>query len=222
SDVTGRSRRRISLLRTGSNEDGMEVLSACQGIAGNLGQRLEVRTESDDRRPRSARDDWKARNHAHRRHPRHRHLLHLAPRLSHGDSSKLRDACRERLDGDCRDRGRVGVARACVALRRVRGGSAAKPAERIVRMKTAIKAVVALIAICVVLVLAHLALIEIGKEVVIVHEPTPEGGTHRSRLWIVDEGAHSWIHPGNANARWWVEHMDANAPVEVERGGTIR
>ena len=69
------------------------------------------------------------------------------------------------------------------------------------------------------LVGAQFALIEIGKEVVVVHEPTPSGAIHRARLWIVDDGGVSWIHPGNANAQWWVQHMDANAIVEVERGG---
>ena len=69
------------------------------------------------------------------------------------------------------------------------------------------------------LVGAQFALIEIGKEVVVVHEPTPSGAIHRARLWIVDDGGVSWIHPGNANAQWWVQHIDANAIVEVERAG---
>ena len=69
------------------------------------------------------------------------------------------------------------------------------------------------------LVAAQFALIEIGKEVVVVHEPTPSGAIRRARLWIVDDGGVSWIHPGNANAQWWVQHMDANTIVEVERGG---
>jgi hypothetical protein len=71
-------------------------------------------------------------------------------------------------------------------------------------------------------VLAHLALIEVGREVVVVHEPTPTGGVRKARLWIVDEGPYSWIHPGSANARWWVQHMDANPIVEIDRGGETR
>jgi hypothetical protein len=78
------------------------------------------------------------------------------------------------------------------------------------------------IGVCAAVVLAHMALIEVGREVVVVHEPTPTGGVRRARLWIVDEGRYSWIHPGNANARWWVQHMDAHPLVEMERGGKIR
>lgn len=73
--------------------------------------------------------------------------------------------------------------------------------------------------VCVAFVLAHLALIEVGREVGVVYEPTPTGGVRKARLWIVDEGPYSWIHPGNANARWWVQHMDANPIVEIYRHG---
>jgi len=78
------------------------------------------------------------------------------------------------------------------------------------------------VGVCVAYVLAHLALIEVGREVVVVSEPTPTGVLHKGRLWIVDEGKYSWIHPGSANARWWVQHMDANPFVEIYRGGESR
>ncbi len=83
-------------------------------------------------------------------------------------------------------------------------------------------AVAILIGLCVAYVLAHLALIEAGREVVVVHEPTPSGTVVKARLWIVDDAPYSWIHPGNANARWWVQHMDAHPIVEVDRGGQLR
>ena len=44
------------------------------------------------------------------------------------------------------------------------------------------------IGVCVTYVLAHLALIEVGREVVVVYEPTPTGVVHKARLWIVDDG----------------------------------
>ncbi len=72
------------------------------------------------------------------------------------------------------------------------------------------------------LVGAQFALIEIGREVVVVHEPTPSGALHRARLWIVDDDGVSWIHPGNANAQWWVAHMSEHSTVEVERRGETR
>lgn len=83
-------------------------------------------------------------------------------------------------------------------------------------------AVGVMMGVIVALALGHLALIEVGREVVVVHEPTPSGVVRKARLWIVDDGGHSWIHPGNANAQWWVQHMDANSTVEVERGGQTR
>ena len=86
-------------------------------------------------------------------------------------------------------------------------------------LRKLITAVAVIAGVIAALVGAQFALIEIGNEVVVVHEPTPSGGIHRSRLWIVDDGGVFWIHPGNANAQWWVHHMDANTIVEVERGG---
>jgi hypothetical protein len=78
------------------------------------------------------------------------------------------------------------------------------------------------VGVCVAYVLAHLALIEVGREVVVVYEPTEAGGVSKARLWIVDDGRYSWIHPGNANAQWCVQHMDAHRIVEIERGDKTR
>ena len=89
-------------------------------------------------------------------------------------------------------------------------------------MKRALIAVAIGGGLCVAYVLAHLALIEVGREVVVVHEPTPTGPARKARLWIVDEGQDSWIHPGNANAQWWVKNMDAHPIVEIERSGITR
>jgi glycine/D-amino acid oxidase-like deaminating enzyme len=89
-------------------------------------------------------------------------------------------------------------------------------------MKRVIIVAAIVVGVCVAYVLAHLALIEVGREVVVVHEPTPSGGVRKARLWIVDDGRYSWIHPGNANAQWWVQHMDEHPIVEIERGGNTR
>jgi len=89
-------------------------------------------------------------------------------------------------------------------------------------VKQAIIVLVIVSVLCPAYALAHLALIEVGREVVVVHEPTPTGVLHRARLWIVDDGRYSWIHPGNANARWWIRHIDTNPIVEIERGGETR
>jgi hypothetical protein len=89
-------------------------------------------------------------------------------------------------------------------------------------VKRVIKVAGIVVGVCVALVLAHLALIEVGREVVVVNEPTPTGVVHKARLWIVDEGKYSWIHPGSANAQWWIRHMDANPTVEIYRAGESR
>ncbi len=89
-------------------------------------------------------------------------------------------------------------------------------------MKQIVIVATALIGTCLALILAHLALIEVGREVVVVYLPTPRGTVHKTRLWIVDDGPSSWIHPGNANARWWIQHMDANPTVEIDRRGQTR
>lgn len=89
-------------------------------------------------------------------------------------------------------------------------------------MKQIMVAAVIVLGVCATYALAHLALIEVGREVVVVYEPTPTGAVHKARLWIVDDGPYSWIHPGNANARWWIRHMDANPIVEIDRGGETR
>jgi len=90
------------------------------------------------------------------------------------------------------------------------------------RVKRVIIVKAVLVGVCAAYVLAHLALIEVGLEVVVVYETTPAGGVHKARLWIVDDRRYSWIHPGSANAQWWVQHMDSHPIVEIERGGEIR
>jgi hypothetical protein len=89
-------------------------------------------------------------------------------------------------------------------------------------MRQTIIVTASFVGVCVAYVLAHLALIEVGREVVVVHQPTPAGTTYKTRLWIVDDGPYSWIHPGSANARWWVRNMDANPIVKIDRDGKTR
>lgn len=69
--------------------------------------------------------------------------------------------------------------------------------------------------------LAHLALIEVGKEVVVLHKPTAEGETRRTRLWIVDEGEHAFLHHGHAGSPW-IRRLGAEPVVTLERGGETR
>jgi hypothetical protein len=67
--------------------------------------------------------------------------------------------------------------------------------------------------------LAHWALIETGREVIVLRSEEPDGSWHRARLWIVDEGSVSWLH--GANSRW-MRNLKERPIVEVERGGQTR
>jgi hypothetical protein len=65
-------------------------------------------------------------------------------------------------------------------------------------------------------VLAHWALIEAGREVVVLRTEEPDGTWLESRLWIVDDGPVAWLH--GADSRW-MHNLEARPTVEVVRGG---
>jgi hypothetical protein len=67
-------------------------------------------------------------------------------------------------------------------------------------------------------VLAHLAFIEIGREVVTLRTQHPDGSWQATRLWIVDDGGSSWLHSGGAD---WVKRFEGDPIVEVERRDAI-
>ena len=54
-----------------------------------------------------------------------------------------------------------------------------------------------LIALAVV-VSAHMAFIEIGRDVVTLRTQRPDGSWQSTRLWIVDDGPVAWLHSGGA------------------------
>jgi hypothetical protein len=76
-----------------------------------------------------------------------------------------------------------------------------------------------LFAVAALLVLGHLAFIEIGREVVTLRTPASDGTWQETRLWIVDDGASSFLHSGGAD---WAERFHGDPVVEVERRGEIR
>ena len=65
-------------------------------------------------------------------------------------------------------------------------------------------------------VLAHWALIETGREVIVLRTEEPDGAWLESRLWIVDDGAVSWLH--GADSRW-MRNLGTRPIVEVVRSG---
>jgi hypothetical protein len=76
-----------------------------------------------------------------------------------------------------------------------------------------------IVALPVAYLLAHWALIETGREVIVLRTEEPDGSWHLARLWIVDEGGVSWLH--GANSRW-MRNLRERPIVEVERGGQTR
>jgi hypothetical protein len=77
----------------------------------------------------------------------------------------------------------------------------------------------AVVALVVLLVLGHLALIEMGREVVTLRTQRADGSWQATRLWIVDDGAASWLHSGGES---WRKRFEGNPVVEVERAGEVR
>jgi hypothetical protein len=71
-----------------------------------------------------------------------------------------------------------------------------------------------------VVVLSHLALIEVGREVVTLRTPDPDGGWKETRLWIVDDGdGAAWLHSAGAS---WARRFEGDPIVEVKRNGATK
>jgi hypothetical protein len=76
-----------------------------------------------------------------------------------------------------------------------------------------------LVVIAVVVLAAHMAFIEIGREVVTLRTQRADGSWQNTRLWIVDDGGSSWLHSGGSA---WLKRFEGDPVVEVERDGQIR
>lgn len=70
--------------------------------------------------------------------------------------------------------------------------------------------------LCAAYFVAHWALIELGREVIVLRTENADGGWLETRLWIVDDGGHAWLHGGDSG---WMHNLRARPIVEVERGG---
>jgi hypothetical protein len=78
---------------------------------------------------------------------------------------------------------------------------------------------VAVIALFAAYALAHWALIEVGREVIVLRTENADGSRLASRLWIVDEGGFAWLHGADSQ---WMRNLKARPAVEVERSGETR
>jgi hypothetical protein len=75
------------------------------------------------------------------------------------------------------------------------------------------------VALAALVVVAHMAVIEVGREVVTLRTPGPGGTWVVTRLWIVDDGGSVWLHSAGAA---WAKRFEGDPVVEVERGGVVR
>ena len=83
-------------------------------------------------------------------------------------------------------------------------------------MRRALLVSLAILALPIAYLLAHWALIEVGREVIVLRTEEADGSWHETRLWIVDEGGFPWLHGGNSR---WMHNLRARAAVEIERDG---
>lgn len=86
-------------------------------------------------------------------------------------------------------------------------------------MRRALLVSLAILALALAYLLAHLALIEVGREVIVLRTEEADGGWHETRLWIVDDGGFPWLHGGSSR---WMHNLRARAVVEIERDGDTR
>ena len=86
-------------------------------------------------------------------------------------------------------------------------------------MRRLLLGIAILFAVAVMLVVGHLAFIEIGREVVTLRTQNPDGSWRETRLWIVDQGGTPWLHSGGAS---WLARFDGDPIVELKRNGEIR
>lgn len=83
-------------------------------------------------------------------------------------------------------------------------------------MRTVLTFGVWLIAVVAAIVAAHLAIIEVGREVVTLRTADEDGTVLETRLWIVDVDGAAWLHSAGPA---WAERFQGSPVVEVDRDG---
>lgn len=67
-------------------------------------------------------------------------------------------------------------------------------------------------------ILGHLAIIEIGREVVVLRTHTSKGEWQQTRLWVVDLDGDTWLHSAGSD---WLASFEGDPVVELERSGRV-
>lgn len=86
-------------------------------------------------------------------------------------------------------------------------------------MLALLKVLGALLLLAVVLVTAHFAVIEVGREVVTLRTRSADGRWKETRLWCVDDGRSVWLHSAGED---WLPRFAGDGVVELLRGGQVR
>jgi len=73
-----------------------------------------------------------------------------------------------------------------------------------------------LAAVAALLAVAHLTLIEVGREVVTLRTSRPDGSWQSTRLWVIDDNGATWLHSGGVD---WLQRFERSPIVELERTG---
>jgi hypothetical protein len=84
-------------------------------------------------------------------------------------------------------------------------------------VRRALLVVAALAGLALAYPLLHWALIESGREVIVLRTESDDGRWHETRLWIVDDGGVGWLH-GDRGSQW-ERNLAARPIVEVTRAG---
>lgn len=81
------------------------------------------------------------------------------------------------------------------------------------------------IAVALLVVVLTVGMLEIvaaeSGEVVVLRITDAAGATHETRLWVVDDGSHSWLRSGSPAAKWFVL-LEQRPDVEVVRGEEVQ
>jgi len=90
---------------------------------------------------------------------------------------------------------------------------------RIRKLKPLIAILLSVTALGALAVSAHLALIEIGQDVVTLRTRAKDGSWKETRLWTVDDGDISWLN--SAGERWVSRFADEPAGVDDAAGAVL-
>lgn len=83
-------------------------------------------------------------------------------------------------------------------------------------LRSMVAVIAVLLGIVVAVILAHFAIIEIGREVATLRVKQPDGSWRQTRLWIVDYDGSPWLHSAGKD---WEQQFEKKAHVQLVRDG---